>query len=69
VNALSPATPPGASSAANYYLSDLTWASATNGWGPIQKDKSIGGNTLSIRGVTFTKGIGAHAVSQIAPTT
>jgi glucose/arabinose dehydrogenase len=53
------------------YLSDLTWTSATNGWGPVEKDMSNGeqgtgdGHTLSIRGVTYAKGLGAHAVSDI----
>jgi len=53
------------------YLSDLTWVSATSGWGPVEKDTSNGSNgtgdgrTMSIAGVTYTKGLGAHAISQI----
>jgi len=47
------------------YLSDLTWVSATVGWGTIQKDKSILGNTLTLNGTTYAKGIGTHAVSNI----
>lgn len=47
------------------YLSDLTPVSATVGWGSIQKDKSVGGNTITLRGMTYAKGIGTHAVSQI----
>ena len=47
------------------YLSDLTWLSATAGWGTVQRDKSVGGNTLIIGGVTYKKGIGTHAVSEI----
>jgi hypothetical protein len=54
------------------FLSDLTWTSATNGWGPVEKDMSNGekaagdGRTISIRGVTFAKGLGTHAPSDIS---
>jgi hypothetical protein len=47
------------------YLSDLTWTSATTGFGTIGKDKTINSNTITLRGVTYTKGIGAHAASTI----
>lgn len=47
------------------YLSDLTWTSATTGYGTIQKDKSIDGHTISLKGRNYTKGIGTHANSQI----
>ncbi len=58
--------PPGTS-----YLSDLDWTSATNGWGPVEKDTSNGeaaagdGNPMTIGGTVFTKGLGAHAPSTI----
>jgi hypothetical protein len=48
-----------------YFLSDLTWSSATSGWGTVQKDLSVGGNTLSLNGVKYAKGLGTHASSQI----
>lgn len=32
-----------------------------NGWGTIQKDKSIDGNTITLKGVRYASGIGAHA--------
>jgi hypothetical protein len=57
--------------AGNLFVSDLTWTSMTNGWGPVEKDMSNGenlagdGRTLSIRGITFTKGLGAHAASEV----
>ena len=41
------------------------WISATTGWGSINIDKSVDGNTLSLDGTTFEKGIGAHATSEI----
>ena len=53
------------------YLSDLSWVSATSGRGPVEKDMSNGsngagdGHTLTLNGVTYTKGLGAHANSQI----
>jgi glucose/arabinose dehydrogenase len=53
------------------YLSDLTWTSMTNFCGPIEKDTSNGGcgagdgQTLSINGVTYAKGLGAHANSDV----
>lgn len=48
-----------------YYVSDVTPLSATNGWGPLKQNTSTDGATLSLRGVTFTKGLGAHANSQV----
>lgn len=53
------------------YLSNLTEVSASNGWGPFEKNKSNGdyngndGNTITLNGITFTKGLGVHAVSEI----
>ena len=53
------------------YLSDLEWISATNGWGPVERDMSIGerdandGQTITIDGTTYEKGLGCHAPSRI----
>jgi NPCBM/NEW2 domain len=53
------------------YLSDQQWTYASNGWGPIERDKSNGeqlagdGRTLSINGKTYAKGLGVHADSAI----
>ncbi|MFF5204756.1 NPCBM/NEW2 domain-containing protein [Streptosporangium sp. NPDC000396] len=52
-------------------LSDLSWTSAIGGWGPVERDMSNGetgagdGTPLQIQGVTYAKGIGTHAVSDI----
>jgi alpha-galactosidase len=49
------------------YLSDLPWLRTSNGWGPVERDHSNGenqsgdGNTMTINGVTYAKGLGAHA--------
>ena len=54
------------------YLSDLNWVGTpTNGWGPAEKDQSNGeteagdGNTMTINGQTYSKGLGVHAYSQV----
>jgi glucose/arabinose dehydrogenase len=53
------------------YVSDLTWTSMTNGWGPAERDRSNGeqgaadGGTLTLAGVTFAKGLGVHAASDV----
>ncbi|MFC8790612.1 NPCBM/NEW2 domain-containing protein [Streptomyces cinereoruber] len=58
--------PPGVS-----FLSDSPWLSATNGWGPVEKDFSVGeaasgdGGPLTIGGTRYTKGLGVHAPSAV----
>ncbi|WP_435133385.1 NPCBM/NEW2 domain-containing protein [Actinacidiphila sp. bgisy144] len=53
------------------YLSDLDWVTATNGWGPVERDQSNGetaagdGHPLTIGGTVFAKGLGAHAPSTV----
>ena len=53
------------------YLSNLTWTFANNGNGAIELDKSNGtslpndGNTITLNGTTYAKGLGVHAVSEI----
>jgi alpha-galactosidase len=53
------------------FLGDDPWVSVTSGWGPAERNMSNGeqpagdGHTLTIGGVTFAKGIGAHAPSEI----
>ncbi|MFL6075141.1 MAG: NPCBM/NEW2 domain-containing protein [Mycobacteriales bacterium] len=52
-------------------VSDLTWLSASNAWGPVEKDTSNGeasagdGHTITINGVTYAKGLGTNAPSEI----
>jgi NPCBM/NEW2 domain/Hypothetical glycosyl hydrolase family 15 len=48
------------------WVSDLTWSSATNGFGPVQIDKSTNGNMLSLNGNRYLKGLGVHSDSAIA---
>lgn len=53
------------------YLSDLNWLSATNEWGPVERDKSNGkqvsgdGKTITLNGITYSKGLGVHANSEV----
>ncbi|MEV8015812.1 NPCBM/NEW2 domain-containing protein [Streptomyces sp. NPDC086554] len=59
--------PPAGSSA----MSDLPWLSTVNGWGPVERDMSNGetaagdGNPMTVNGVVYAKGLGAHASSSI----
>ncbi|MGW2645950.1 NPCBM/NEW2 domain-containing protein [Streptomyces sp. NPDC001393] len=54
------------------YLSDLPWLSATNGWGPVERDTSNGesdagdGHPITIGGTVYAKGLGAHAPSDVS---
>ncbi|MFD0369287.1 endo-alpha-N-acetylgalactosaminidase family protein [Streptomyces sp. NPDC127114] len=56
---------------ADAWASDLDWTSASNGWGPVEKDGSNGetgtgdGGPLRIGGVTYAKGLGTHASAKI----
>lgn len=53
------------------WISDLPWHSATNGYGPVEKDRANGetaagdGPRLSVGGNTFAKGLGVHAPSRV----
>lgn len=47
------------------YLSDLDLQNVVTGWGTIQQNKSIGGNTLKMKGITYQRGIGFHAPGHI----
>nr|WP_246223340.1 endo-alpha-N-acetylgalactosaminidase family protein [Pseudarthrobacter psychrotolerans] len=53
------------------FASDHEWVSASNGWGPVEKDLANGeagagdGPPLTLNGVEYTKGLGAHAPSTI----
>jgi alpha-galactosidase len=47
------------------YLSDLSWLSATNGFGPVLVDKSYFGGPLTIHGRTYQHGLWTNAVASI----
>lgn len=62
-----PPAPPAGKSA----VSDLPFLSSTNGWGPVERDSSVGeqaagdGRAISIGGVGYAKGLGTNALSDI----
>jgi hypothetical protein len=62
-----PAPPPSGQVA----LSSLPFLSATNGWGPVERDTSNGeadpgdGKPITIAGTTYAKGLGTNAVSDV----
>jgi hypothetical protein len=62
-----PPAPPAGKNA----VSDLPFLSSTNGWGPVERDSSVGeqaagdGRPISIAGVGYAKGLGTNAVSDV----
>ncbi|MEV8526584.1 beta-galactosidase [Streptomyces sp. NPDC052000] len=64
------ASPPPAPGAGSHALSELDFT-ATNGWGPVERDTSNGedaagdGRPMSIAGVPYAKGLGVHADSDV----
>ncbi|MEE6272303.1 NPCBM/NEW2 domain-containing protein [Georgenia sp. MJ206] len=55
----------------NVHVSDLEWVSERNGLGPVERDTAVGGlaagdgGVLTLDGVTYAKGLGAHADSAV----
>lgn len=55
-------------------VSDLSWRSMSNGWGPVERDMSNGSKEandanrqpLTVGGVVYAKGLGTHATSEIS---
>lgn len=47
------------------FMSDLTPTAATTGYGTIGKDVTVKNLPITLNGVVYAKGIGAHAVSSI----
>lgn len=62
-----PPLPPG-----EHVVSDLPFQSETNGWGPVERNMSNGesaagdGKPITLHGITYAKGLGAHADSTVA---
>ncbi|MEU4198200.1 NPCBM/NEW2 domain-containing protein [Kribbella sp. NPDC026611] len=52
-------------------LSDQPWAYADNGWGPVERNRSVGeqaagdGKPLTVAGTVYAQGFGAHAPGRI----
>ncbi|MEU8031493.1 beta-galactosidase [Streptomyces sp. NPDC049099] len=66
VGGIPPAPPAGRSA-----VSDLPFLSSTNGWGPVERDTSVGeqaagdGRPIRIAGVGHAKGLGTNSVSDV----
>lgn len=62
-------TPPALTGA--HHISDLDWIEQSNGYGPIERDRSNGqaaggdGRPIKIAGVTYAKGVGMHATGSL----
>jgi len=62
---------PPKTSSVTWPLGDRTWTTASNGWGPVERNKSNGessdgdGRPIRLNGTTFTKGLGVHAPSDV----
>ncbi|MFI1092510.1 beta-galactosidase [Streptomyces sp. NPDC020917] len=62
-----PAPPPAGTS----QVSDLPFLSETNGWGPVERDQSVGGQAagdgtpLKLGGVVYAKGLGTNSPSDV----
>ncbi|MET3804067.1 beta-galactosidase GanA [Nakamurella sp. UYEF19] len=62
-----PAPPP----AGTDQVSDLPFLSATNGWGPVERDESNGenkagdGKPITMRGTVYAKGLGTNSPSDV----
>jgi alpha-galactosidase len=52
---------PNAPASGTNYLSDLQPVYAYTSWGSLIADKSIAGNTITLNGTTYAKGLGANA--------
>ena len=56
---------------ATVFASDLAYQAISNGYGPVEKDTSNGeklagdGKTITLNGVTYAKGFGTHANSEV----
>ncbi|WP_158710383.1 NPCBM/NEW2 domain-containing protein [Streptomyces sp. NRRL F-5126] len=52
-------------------VSDLDFVASTNGWGPVERDESVGGTNagdggpLTINGTVYPKGLGTNSVSDV----
>ncbi|MGW5352822.1 beta-galactosidase [Streptomyces sp. NPDC004031] len=66
VKAIPPLPPAGQNA-----VSDLPFLSSSNGWGPVERDTSVGeqaagdGKPLTVAGTTYAKGLGTNSVSDV----
>jgi alpha-galactosidase len=58
-------TPPVLPIAGTNYLTALQLAYVYVGWGAMTNNRSIGGNTITLNGTNYAKGLGVHAFSGV----
>lgn len=46
-------------------LSSLDLTKVTTGWGMVKANKSVDGNSLILKGITYKSGVGAHASARV----
>lgn len=52
-------------------VSDLDFVSSTNGWGPVERDESVGGTNagdgtpITLGGTVYPKGLGTNSISDV----
>ncbi|MFZ0090223.1 MAG: NPCBM/NEW2 domain-containing protein [Solirubrobacteraceae bacterium] len=52
-------------------VSSLPFLSSTNGWGPVERNESVGGNqpndgqTITINGMQYAQGLGTNSISDV----
>ncbi|SCE41641.1 Glycosyl hydrolase family 59, partial [Streptomyces sp. DvalAA-14] len=52
-------------------VSDLDFVASTNGWGPVERDQSVGGTNagdggpLTLNGTVYPKGLGTNSISDV----
>jgi hypothetical protein len=69
--ALSGVLPPPVPPTGTVYVSNINFTTVSNGWGPVERDRSNGeagsgdGRVLTLNGQTFTKGLGVHSASDV----
>jgi hypothetical protein len=57
---------------ANTKLGNVNWLSASNGWGPVERNQSNGeeasgdGNPITLKGTVYPTGVGTHAGASVA---
>ncbi|MFC8452370.1 NPCBM/NEW2 domain-containing protein [Kitasatospora sp. NPDC057223] len=57
--------------AGTHALSDLTWTTSSNSWGPVERDQNNGekaagdGHPLTVNGTAYAKGLGTNAPSTV----
>ena len=66
-----PVPPPPPVDPGTHFVSDLPFVSSTNGYGPVERDQSVGGQLagdgapITVGGQEYAKGLGAHAPSEV----